>query len=306
MRSITSGLFREGSLNFILTNGFPRRTATRLAGWFCRLEQPFVRDVSIAVWRFFCDVDLADAKKTRFASLHDCFVRELREGARPVNLSPHTLVSPCDALIGACGRIESGELLQVKGSAYRLEELLGDGELAAAFADGTYVTLRLTAGMYHRFHAPHDGRIEGLSHLAGDVWNVNPPTLARVDRVFCRNERAVIRLRLEPGGPLILLVAVAAVLVGGIRLRLGDETIDPRRRPPAAPLPGAVLRKGEEVGWFEHGSTIIVLAPAGFTLAPAVRAGARLRMGEPLLRKPQFEEEEGARHGDKTTSVHEE
>ncbi len=292
MRSITSGLFREGSLNFILTNGFPRRTATSLAGWFCRLEQPFVRDVSLAVWRFFCDVDLADAKKTKFASLHDCFIRELREGARPVDRSPRTLVSPCDALVGACGRIERGELLQVKGSAYRLEELLRDLELAAAFADGVYVTLRLTAGMYHRFHAPHDGRIEGLSHLTGDVWNVNPPTLARVDRVFCRNERAVIRLRLEPGGPLIVLVAVAAVLVGGIRLRLGNETIDPRRRPPASPLPPADLRKGEEVGWFEHGSTIIVLAPAGFTLAPAVRAGARLRMGEPLLHKPQ--------HGGKT------
>jgi phosphatidylserine decarboxylase len=285
MRSLSAGLLGEGSLNFILTNGFPRRTATRLAGWFCRVRHPLVRDLSIAVWRRFCDVDLADAKKTRFDSLHDCFVRELREGARPADPSPRTVVSPCDALTGACGAIRGDELLQVKGSSYPLVELLRDKTTAAALQGGVYATLRLTAGMYHRFHAPHDVRVESVRHVPGEVWNVNPPTLQRIDRVYCRNERAIIRLRLEPGGQLLVVVAVAAVLVAGIRLRLGGTVVDPRKLEDG-PVPPTVLAKGQEMGWFEHGSTIIVLAPAGFVLAPGVEPGARRRAGQPLLWRP--------------------
>lgn len=282
MRSLSAGLLGEGSLNFILTNGFPRRTATRLAGWFCRVRQPLVRDISIRVWRWFCRVDLTDAKKTRFDSLHDCFTRELREGARPVDPSPRTVVSPCDAITGACGTIRGDELLQVKGSSYPLAELLRGEATAAALQGGVYATLRLTAGMYHRFHAPHHVRVESVRHVPGGVWNVNPPTLERVERVYCRNERAVIRLRLEPGGQLLVLVAVAAVLVAGIRLRLGGAVVDPRQLG-NAPVPPTPLAKGDEMGWFEHGSTIIVLTPAGFALAPEVRTGVRLRAGQPLL-----------------------
>lgn len=283
MRSISAGLFREGSLNFILTNGFPRRTATRLAGWFCRVEHPLVRDISIRVWRWFCHVDLTDAKKKSFASLHDCFTRELREGARPADPSPRIATSPCDAIAGACGAIGSGRLLQAKGSSYTLSDLLGDGRAAAALEDGVYATLRLTAGMYHRFHAPHDARVESVRHVPGAVWNVNPPTLERIGRVYCRNERAILRLRLEPGGQILFLVAVAAVLVAGIRLRIGGGVVDPRLLDPARPVAETHLGKGAEMGWFEHGSTIIVLAPAGFALAPEVRTGVRLRAGQPLL-----------------------
>src|SRR6202011_5964853 len=96
------------------------------------------------------------AKKTRFTSLHDCFIRELKEGARPVDPDPAILVSPCDAIVGACGTIANGELLQVKGRPYPLHELLGDFDRANGYVGGRYATLRLTAGMYHRFHAPHD------------------------------------------------------------------------------------------------------------------------------------------------------
>jgi phosphatidylserine decarboxylase len=173
-------------------------------------------------------------------------------------------------------------LLQVKGSPYTLNELLRDESTTADLKGGIYATLRLTAGMYHRFHAPHDVRVEGVRHVPGGVWNVNPTTLERIDRVFCRNERAVIRLRIEPGGQLIVLVAVAAVLVAGIRLRLGDAVVDPRQLG-NGPVPSTHFSKGDEMGWFEHGSTIIVLAPAGFTLAPGVQAGIRQRAGHPLF-----------------------
>lgn len=276
----------QEDLNFLLTNRLPRRLATRFMGWFSRIEQPLVRDVSIATWRLFCDVDLTDARETRFPSLHAAFVRALRPGARPVAGDPAILVSPSDAILGAHGRIEAGRLLQIKGLSYSLADLLGgDAELASAHEGGAYATLRLTAGMYHRFHAPHDLRVESVRHIWGDTWNVNPIALKRVEALFCRNERAVLRLRIA-GHP-VTLVPVAAILVAGLRLGFLPEGVD-LRRTGGRPLPcTARLEKGAEMGWFEHGSTIVVLAPPGFTLWPSLQEGARLRMGEPLMRLPQ-------------------
>ena len=141
------------------------------------------------VWRLFCDLDLSEAKKTHFKSLHDCFIRELKDGARPIDPDPDVLVSPCDAIVGACGAIAGTELLQIKGSCYSLEELLLDRDLVEFYRDGCYVTLRLTAAMYHRFHAPHDCGVEHVTHIWGDAWNVNPIALKRVEKLFCKNER---------------------------------------------------------------------------------------------------------------------
>src|SRR5262249_1386869 len=150
--------------------------------------------------------------------LHDCFVRELKTGARPIDCTPSVLVSPCDGIVGASGSIREATLLQIKGSPYSLDELVRDPELATLYQHGTYVTLRLTAGMYHRFPAPYDGCAERVIYIPGDAWNVNPPALKRIDRLYCKNERAVLSLRLAGDQGRLALVAVAAVLVAGIRL----------------------------------------------------------------------------------------
>jgi phosphatidylserine decarboxylase len=284
-RDWTHGLLEQESLNFLLTNRIPRRLVTRFMGWFSRIEQPLIRDLSIAVWRFFSDLDLSEAKKREFTSLHDCFVRELKDGARPVDPDPGILVSPCDAIVGASGTIAGTTLLQVKGFPYTLEDLLGARGLVDAHRNGRYVTLRLTSSMYHHFHAPHDGRVEGVTYIPGDTWNVNPAALKRVDKLYCRNERAVLRMRLA-AGHVVTLVPVAAILVAGIRLNFLDLAPE-RRRHDAVALPcDAPFRKGDEMGWFEHGSTIIVLAPDGFAHCDTVREGITIRMGQPLMRLP--------------------
>jgi phosphatidylserine decarboxylase len=284
VRSLIARVFQQEDLNFLLTNRVPRRLVTRLMGWFSKIEQPLVRDISIGIWRLFCDLDLSDARTTQFRSLHDCFIRELRDGARPIDLDPDTLVSPCDAIVGACGTIAGTDLLQVKGSWYALEELLRDRQLAEFYRDGCYVTLRLTAAMYHRFHAPHDCRVERVTHIWGDAWNVNPIALARVDKLYCRNERVLIRARLQATAHLVTLVPVAAILVAGIRLRFLDIVVDPRRSDPLAIPCDVPFRKGQDMGWFEHGSTIIVLAPRGIAMSENVQAGSVIRMGEALMR----------------------
>jgi phosphatidylserine decarboxylase len=286
IRSSISQVLQQEDLNFLLTNRIPRRLLTQFMGSFSRIEQPLIRAASIAVWRFFCDVDLSEAKRASFRSLHDCFIRELKDGARPIAADPAIMVSPCDAVIGANGAIAGSELLQIKGSRYSLADLLGDRELAAAHRNGRYVTLRLTAGMYHRFHAPHDCRVEQVTYISGDTWNVNPIALKRVENLFCKNERALIRTRLAAGGHIVTLVPVAAVLVASIRLNFLDDLLSLKHRGPNLFGCDVALRKGEEMGWFQHGSTIIVLAPDRFALCENVQEGRLIRMGEPLMRLP--------------------
>lgn len=279
------------TLSFLLTNRIPRQALTLLMGWFSKLEHPWIARCSILLWKTFADLQLDEARKASFASLHDCFVRELKPGARPLERDPAVLASPCDAIVGACGRIEGAlhgtRVFQAKGFDYTLEELVHDAGLAAAFRDGAYATLRITSSMYHRFHAPHDLRVERVTYFAGDAWNVHPPALKRVQKLFCRNERAVLRTRLEPSGHRLLLVPVAAVLVASIRLHFVDVRLHLRYRGPNVILCDAPLAKGAEMGWFEHGSTILVFAPPGFTLLAS--EGTRLRAGEALMRLPTAE-----------------
>jgi phosphatidylserine decarboxylase len=179
--------------------------------------------------------------------------------------------------------VERGTVLQAKGFPYSLTELLADGELARYYEGGQYATLRLTSSMYHRFHAPADCRVQQVNYISGDAWNVNPVALSRVDKLFCKNERAVIRCRLASGA-LLTLVPVAAILVASIRLRFIDVLLHLRYHGPNVIPCDVPLRRGEEMGWFEHGSTIIVLAPPGIALAEGLSLGDRLAMGRALLR----------------------
>jgi len=235
------------------------------------------------LWQLFSVLDLSDAKQTRFKSLHECFTRELKEGARPIDPDPHVLVSPCDALVGACGTVTDGLALQAKGYSYPLEDLLGDPALVRYYQGGLYATLRLTSAMYHRFHAPADCRVEQVNYISGDTWNVNPIALKRVERLFCKNERAVIRCRLSQSGAMVTLVPVAAILVASMRLKFIDVLLHLRYRGPNVIPCNAPLRRGEEMGWFEHGSTILVFAPRGAELRPGLEEGSAIRMGQPLM-----------------------
>jgi phosphatidylserine decarboxylase len=285
IRALITALSQQEDLNFLLTNRIPRTALTRLMGWFSKIEQPVIRDLSIAVWRLFSDLDLSEARRTHFKSMHDCFTRELRPGLRPVDPDPRVVVSPCDAIVGAFGAIADAELFQIKGAPYSLLDLLGDAALADAHRDGRFVTLRLTSSMYHRFHAPHDCRVEQVTSISGDTWNVNPISLKRIERLFCKNERAVIRTRLDTG-EILTLVPVAAILVASIRLHFLDIVLGAGNRGPTNFACDVTVRKGDELGWFEHGSTIIVLAPDRFSFCDNVREGARIRAGQPLLRLP--------------------
>ena len=284
VKNLIATFTQQEDLNFLLTNRIPRAALTRFMGWFSKIEQPLIRDLSIGCWRLFSDLDLSEARRTDFKSLHDCFTRELKPGLRPSDPDPAVVVSPCDAIIGAFGSIADTELFQIKGAPYSLIDLIGDPALVEAHRNGRFITLRLMSSMYHRFHAPCDARIEQVSFIHGDVWNVNPIALKRVEKLFCKNERAVIRTRLATGEALTL-VPVAAILVASIRLNFLDRMLNAQTPPPLVFPCDVSVRKGDELGWFEHGSTIIVLAPDQFEFCDNVVESARILAGQPLMRK---------------------
>jgi phosphatidylserine decarboxylase len=282
VKGLIAAVTQQENINFLLTNRIPRAGLTRFMGWFSKIENPIVRDISIGCWRLFSDLDLSEAKKSRFKSLHDCFTRELQPGRRLINFDPSIVVSPSDGIVGAFGRVQDGQLFQIKGAPYPLADLLGDIDLVEQYSSGHFVTLRLTSGMYHRFHAPHDARIERVTFIHGDVWNVNPIALKRIERLFCKNERAVIRARLATE-ELLTIVPVAAILVASIRLHFLQRSLNAQTEQELSVVCNFPVQKGEELGWFEHGSTIIVLAPGNFEFAQNVSEGTNIKLGEPLF-----------------------
>jgi phosphatidylserine decarboxylase len=284
-RSVIARLVAQEDLNFLLTNRIPRALLTRFVGWVSRIENPLISRLCIGLWRLFTDLDLSDSKQQRFNSVHACFTRELQEGARRIDPDPDCLVSPCDALVGACGKVERGMALQAKGFDYPLLELLHDEAAVRDYEGCQYLTLRLTSSMYHRFHAPADMTVEQVVYLSGDTWNVNPIALKRIERLFCKNERAVLRCRLKDSGAHLTLVPVAAILVASIRLKFLDVLLHIKYRGPNVIPCNVAVRRGEEMGWFEHGSTIIVFAPPGAELLPGIGEGTRLAMGQAIIRR---------------------
>jgi phosphatidylserine decarboxylase len=289
-RGAWRAVWQHEDLNFLLTNRVPRIALTRAMGWYSGLRSPLLTRLSIAVWRLFTDLDLSEARQQSFASLQEVFTRGLVPGARTFDPDPDVLASPCDGIVGACGTVRAGQVWQAKGFPYSVAELFGPGKDVSGFEGGSFVTLRLTSAMYHRFHAPHDAVLDEVTHLHGDTWNVNPIALERVERLFCRNERAVLRLRMARSDHIIALVPVAAILVASIRLHCLDLLLHGRRRGPDAYAPRTPVAKGEELGWFQHGSTILVFAPPGFRLAPGIQTGQHIRAGQALMRLPHHEE----------------
>ena len=279
-------IFANEDLNFLLTNRIPRHALTVFIGWFSKIESAWIRDLSIFIWRIFTDLDLSEAKKTQFKSLHDCFIRELKEGARPINDAESVLISPSDGIVGECGIIKNGQVFQAKGFPYQISDLLGSHIDPVSLEGGVYVTLRLTSAMYHRFHAPYSGVIDRVVYHSGDTWNVNPVALKRIENLFCKNERAAISMQIAAGRYKIYMVPVAAILVASIRLHGLDVTLNSHYRGSHHLKCALPCVKGEQLGWFEHGSTIILFAPSGFSLAPNIANGITIKMGTALFQLP--------------------
>ena len=287
IKNLLQKIVGSEDINFLMTNRIPRITLTHFVGWFSQIEHPWISRLSIAVWRLFADLDLSEAKEQSFASLHACFIRELKEGARPVDMRETLLSSPCDGIVGEFGTVVDGQVFQAKGFPYTLEDLLGQEPSAHQWRDGVYMTIRITSSMYHRFHAPYEGVVQRLKYFSGDTWNVNPVALKRVEKLFCKNERALLEYQICNNQYTLAIIPVAAVLVASIKLHGIEAILSTKYQGPIEIPCSLEFKKGQEMGWFQHGSTILLFAPKGFGFMDTERVGRVIKMGEALMTMPE-------------------
>jgi phosphatidylserine decarboxylase len=265
----------------------PKSALSRWVGTLTRLPAPAV--VQRAAMRAFAlrygiDLSECDGLET-YGTFAEFFARPLRAGTRPVAPGPEVLVSPVDGTVSEVGRAEQGRLVQAKGLDYSVEALVADSALAERFRGGPFLTLYLSPRDYHRIHVPIGGRITGFRYVPGKLWPVNPASVRGVPGLFTANERLVTLVESALG--CCAVVAVGATIVGRIRAYY-DPTVPVSNRPGAQPLVRQYatpipVEKGQELGAFEMGSTVILLLePGRAALRGDLRRGARVRVGEAI------------------------
>jgi len=266
----------------------PKHWLTAVVYRLARVRVPAVKNALIRGFLKLFDVELEEVKgrvPQDFRSFNDFFIRELNDGARPVDANPAAIVSPADGTLSQAGTLRGSRILQAKGIDYSLEDLLAaDVDKAGEFSGGAFATIYLAPYNYHRVHAPVDGELVAAHYVPGDLFSVNSKTAAHVPGLFSRNERLNLHFQ-TAFGPMVV-VLVGALNVGSISTPWSGE-VRPRKsgvveRIDVSAAPQQV-RKGDLLGWFNMGSTVIVLLPPdSCTWHDSFKAGVRTVMGEAI------------------------
>ncbi len=269
----------------------PQHFLSRLVGSLAGARIGWLRRALIRGFLRHYPVDLSEAERgnpSSYESFNDFFTRKLRQGARPIDPEPTSVACPVDGYVSQAGRLAGDGLLQAKGISYSVSALLaGDPALATQFAGGTFVTLYLAPHNYHRIHMPLTGTLRLARHVPGDLFSVNAATADGVPGLFVRNERIACVFDTTTGPMAVVLVG--AMFVGSMSLSWAGEIRGERprviRNLPVRPV--IALDKGAELGWFNMGSTVILMfAAAGPTLVPGLAPGRPVRMGERIATLP--------------------
>ncbi|MEE4659252.1 MAG: archaetidylserine decarboxylase [Halieaceae bacterium] len=268
----------------------PQQALSRLVGWLARSRAPWIAGPFIRWFARHYEVDMTEAAEpglAAYTSFNDFFTRALAPDARPLDPEPGAILCPADGAISQIGDITGGSVFQAKGRYFSAENLLADVERADAFHNGHFATIYLSPKDYHRVHMPLAGKLVAQTYIPGDLFSVNPTTANHVDSLFARNERLVCYFD-TAAGPMAM-VLVGAMIVAGISTVWGGQVAPPLKQPVTTdftrtPAPVS-LERGEEMGRFMLGSTVILLLPEGsvswddrFREGAATRMGARLGM----------------------------
>jgi phosphatidylserine decarboxylase len=272
----------NNSLGFYLTNYIPRNLLTYLIGKLSFSENPLIVRGLLLLFKLFSgDLNLSESKEKKFKSFHEYFIRELRKESRPISNKKRTIISPVDSLVGAFGYVNDGELYQIKNESYSLYDLLSrDTEMTEKFKNGTYFTLRIKPNFYHRFHMILDGSIQKINFVPGELWNINNATLLKIKSLFTKNERAI--LYGSNGEIDYALVPVGTVLVGSIKLSFLNHSFNHSLKIPYSMDLNYKVKKGDELGMFHYGSTVLVLVSKRIEISESIQTSQFLKYGEPL------------------------
>ncbi|MEM1418145.1 MAG: archaetidylserine decarboxylase [Myxococcota bacterium] len=267
----------------------PRKRVSRALGSVAaqRVPQPALQAaIRGFVAAFQVDLSEAEVPAGGFTSFDAFFTRRLRAGARPLDPDPAVLLSPADGVLEDAGPIDAEGSLRIKGRPYTVRELLG-AEGAASYAGGWYGLIYLSPRDYHRVHAPVGGPVRERRYLPGSLWPVNAIGVRHVPQLFARNERVAV-VQDAPGFGAVTTLLVGAIVVGSIGLAFeagrtnagAGGTFHPEHR--AYGDLGPELARGDELGVFHLGSTVVVFARPEAHLRARVSVGEAVRVGEAL------------------------
>ena len=282
----------RGRLAAALIERTPSRSAvaaSQAMGLAARVPLPAgVSRAAVSAYARWFGVNLDDVDPEQlsrgFRSFDAFFTRSLRHGVRQIDKSPDVLVSPCDGRLREVAEIEEQGVVVAKGHAYAIGELLGDSELAERFVGGLQVVIYLHPRDYHRVHVPISGVARRLMLIPGRLLPVNDAAVARQPRLFAVNERHVHVLETDRG--VVAVVMVAAFGVGHMSCAYRPVDPHPESETVFELDPPPFLAKGDELGVFHLGSTVVLLTEPGFAVADGLEPGARLEFGQALLRGP--------------------
>jgi phosphatidylserine decarboxylase len=282
----------KSRLFLLLQRILPRYLLTALVFRLTRIRTTGVKNYLIRHFVDFYNVDVDAVEKSvpdEFATFNDFFIRELVSGARPVDAASDSVVSPADGMVSAAGKIERGRIFQAKGLYYTLTDLLAtDIDDAENFVDGAFATIYLSPGDYHRVHSPLAGELVAARYVPGDLFSVNDATVSYLPNLFTRNERLICHLETDCGP--IVVILVGALNVGSISTRWSGD-LRPRKNGVVDDIDIADkgvstrLEKGDLIGWFNMGSTVIVLLPpASAAQFSTLSNGTKVKMGQAIGR----------------------
>jgi len=266
----------------------PTRTLSALMFRIAEIRNRRFKDALIRRFMRHYPIDLREAEieqAEQYANFNAFFTRALKPGSRTQPARADVLGSPVDGTISQFGKIAGDTLIQAKGHGYSAAELLADADLAAEFHDGDFCTIYLAPYNYHRVHAPYGGRLRSWTYVPGRLFSVNPATARALPQLFARNERMVAVFDTDCGP--LAVVMVGALFVGGIETVWGGRLTPPHTRAPEplhfGPMKPFDCARGDELGRFFMGSTVILLTPPGTTQWQAELAPAQaIRLGAPL------------------------
>lgn len=261
---------RWAQLGSVAQYFLPQHTLTAATGWLMRQRAPWLKNALIRLLIRLYDIDTSEAARPvpdGYGSVNEFFTRRLEDGARPIDSNPRYAVSPADGRVSAAGRIDGGTLIQAKGHQYELSALLQDEALAERFAGGSFATIYLAPSDYHRVHWPCGGTLRGHWPIDGRLFAVNGATASVIPQLFARNARQVFHIDGQHSD--VAMVMVGALNVASITIPWREQGL-------------TRCERGDIAAWFNMGSTVILLLPAGWALAEEITAGATVRVGQRL------------------------
>lgn len=262
----------------------PQHLITLVIGYAARSRVVWLKNKMILGFIRHYQVDLSEAQledPRAYPSFNDFFIRRLKPQARPIARKADTLICPADGTLAQCGLIQHNRLLQAKNFYFDLEHLLGgDQELAAQFYHGQFATIYLAPANYHRVHLPFSGVLQQSIYVPGKLFSVNLMTSQIIPQLYSRNERFIAHFNTAFGAMVVILVG--AMIVGHISMQWMNEAIRSKtlkkyQHPPLQ------FNKGDEIGYFSLGSTVILLFPPNtMQFSSSFCQATTLRMGQEL------------------------